>query len=88
MAEPVVDNLGIYLQAHHLVVAELDLLLQAVVVDRQAWAEVVMDLPLEDLLLHTSEDALHLLVVVVPVAAVVQAYHFHTIIVDLPSCSL
>ena len=93
LAEPVVDNLGTCLQAHHLVVAELDLLLQAVVVDRQAWAEVVVDLPLEDLLLldhllHTSEAALLLLVVVAPVAAVVRAYHFHTIIVGLPNCSL
>ena len=93
LAEPVVDNLGTYLQAHHLVVAALDLLLQVVVVDRQAWAEVVVDLPLEDLLLldhllHTSEAALHLLVVVVPVAAVVRVYHSHTIIADLLNCSL
>ena len=93
LAEPVVDNLGTYLQAHHLVVAALDLLLQVVVVDRQAWAEVVVDLPLEDLLLldhplHTSEAALLLLVVVAPVAAVARAYHFHTITVDLLNCSL
>ena len=91
LAVLVVDNLGICLR--HLVVAELDLLLRAVAVDRQAWAEVVVDLPLEDLLLldhllHTSEAALLLLVVVAPVAAVVRAYHFHTIIVVLPNCSL
>ena len=92
LAEPAVDNLGICLR--HLVVAELDLLLlQVVAVGRQAWAEVVVDLPLEDLLLldhplHTSEAALLLLVVVAPVAAVARAYHFRTIIVVLPNCSL
>ena len=92
LAEPVVDNLGICLR--HLVVAELGLLLlQVVAVGHQAWAEVVVDLPLEGLLLldhllHISEDALHLLVVVAPVAVVVRDYHFHTIIVDLLSCSL